>query len=118
MAKVVINRCHGGFGLSHEAVVRYHELKGNTLIVVTNADKFRGEHDYYIGEQTESMFWYDGMIGDRNDPALVQVVEELGSQANGWAAELAIIEIPDDVKWHIEEYDGLEWVAEDHRTWS
>jgi len=28
------------------------------------------------------------------------------------------VEIPDDVKWHIHEYDGLEHVAEDHRTWS
>ncbi len=25
--------------------------------------------------------------------------------------------IPDDVKWQIEEYDGLEWIAEKHRTW-
>jgi len=26
--------------------------------------------------------------------------------------------VPDDVKWHIHEYDGLEHVAEDHRTLS
>jgi len=25
--------------------------------------------------------------------------------------------VPDDVKWHIAEFDGWEWVAEDHRTW-
>jgi len=31
MKKVVINSCHGGFGLSHEAVVRYAELKGFDL---------------------------------------------------------------------------------------
>ena len=30
---------------------------------------------------------------------------------------LKIIEIPDDVDWIIEEYDGNEWVAEKHRTW-
>jgi hypothetical protein len=29
-----------------------------------------------------------------------------------------VIEIPDDVEWEVEEYDGLEWVAEKHRTWS
>ena len=25
--------------------------------------------------------------------------------------------IPDDVEWYVEEYDGIEWVAEVHRTW-
>jgi hypothetical protein len=54
----------------------------------------------------------------RADPLLVQVVEELGEFADGRHAELKIVEIPDDVKWQIDEYDGLEWVAEKHRTWS
>jgi hypothetical protein len=27
------------------------------------------------------------------------------------------VDIPDDVKWQIEEYDGNEWIAESHRTW-
>lgn len=31
--KVVINACYGGFGLSHEAVLRYAEIKGITLYV-------------------------------------------------------------------------------------
>jgi hypothetical protein len=30
---------------------------------------------------------------------------------------LLIVEVPADVDWYIEEYDGLEWVAEKHRTW-
>ena len=33
-------------------------------------------------------------------------------------AKLKIVEIPDDVEWIIEEYDGKEWIAEDHRRWS
>jgi hypothetical protein len=28
------------------------------------------------------------------------------------------VDIPDDVNWYIEEYDGNEHVAERHRTWS
>jgi hypothetical protein len=48
---------------------------------------------------------------------LIQVVEELGDGANGYFAKLKIVEIPDDVLWQIEEYDGKEWVAEQHRTW-
>jgi hypothetical protein len=53
----------------------------------------------------------------RNDPNLIKVVEELGEKADGDCSELAIVEIPDDVDWYIEEYDGNEHVAEKHRTW-
>lgn len=59
---------------------------------------------------------YDGI--KRDNPLLVQVVEEMGAEANGFCAELKIVEIPFYVKWHIAEYDGVEWVAEDHQTWS
>ena len=53
----------------------------------------------------------------RDDIALVQAVEELGIKANGFNASLKVVEIPDDVKWQIEEYDCSEWVSEVHRTW-
>lgn len=59
----------------------------------------------------------DNRPKDRADKILVRVVEELGPEANGRVSALKVIEIPDDVKWHIEEYDGLEHVAEDHRIW-
>jgi hypothetical protein len=55
---------------------------------------------------------------DRDDPLLVQVVEELGSDASGRFSVLKIIEIPDGIEWKIEEYDGAEWVSEKHHTWS
>lgn len=54
----------------------------------------------------------------RNDPRLVAAVEKLGDKANGFCAELKIVNIPDDVDWVIEDYDGKEWVSERHRTWS
>ena len=54
----------------------------------------------------------------RNDPRLVAIVEELGNEANTWGSSLKIVEIPDDVDWIIEDYDGVEWVSEKHRTWS
>lgn len=57
----------------------------------------------------------------RNDPLLIQVVEELGgghgTGASGACAALAIVEIPDGVEFEIKEYDGNEHVAERHRTW-
>ena len=54
---------------------------------------------------------------DRADIKLVECVEKLKDEANGNYAELKVVEIPDDVEWTIEEYDGIEWVAEKHRVW-
>lgn len=54
---------------------------------------------------------------ERADPDLIAVVEELGNGANGQFANLKIIDIPNDVEWEIEEYDGVEWIAEKHRIW-
>lgn len=55
----------------------------------------------------------------RDDPCLIQVVETMGvSKASGRYAELKIVEIPDKIEWRIEEYDGIEHVAQAHQTWS
>ena len=92
--RIVINDCYGGFGLSYEAVDMYKEMAG----------------------LTENDFRHKDI--DRDDPYLIEVVKRLGAKANGPHASLKIVEIPADVSWHIAEYDGNEWVAEDHRTWS
>ena len=92
--KVVINNCYGGFSLSDAGIARYLELAD--LVMTSN--------------------FYDRDI-PRDDAALIQVVEELGDAANGACADLKIVEVPDEVDWYIEEYDGNEWVAERHRTW-
>lgn len=54
---------------------------------------------------------------NREDPILIQVIKELGEKANGQYAELKIVEIPDDIEYQIEEYDGIEHIAEKHRIW-
>jgi len=54
---------------------------------------------------------------NRADPLLIQVIEELGKKADGALAKLKIVEIPDGIEYEIEEYDGVEWIAEKHRTW-
>lgn len=58
-----------------------------------------------------------GRYVPRDHPEVIRVVEELGERADGACAKLAIAEIPDDAQWHIDEYDGNEHVAENHRTW-
>jgi hypothetical protein len=45
-------------------------------------------------------------------------VEDLDIHSYGVHAELKVVDVPDDVDWEIGEYDGTEWVAEKHRTWS
>lgn len=91
---VVINDCHGGFGLSDQAIEQYKQMAG-----ITAAD------------------WYDRDV-ERDDPYLIKIVRELGPAASGGYANLKIVEIPGDVAWHVAEYDGAEWVAENHRIWT
>lgn len=62
--------------------------------------------------------WFDYRGNERTDPLICEAIESLGQAANGSCAELKVIEIPDKIKYTIEEYDGVEWVAEVHRTWS
>ena len=119
MCKVVINKCFGGFGLSDEAFEHYLNLKG--IKYGTSPSQFTSFKD-------SKNYWKDGNVGvsadylsdrdiDRDDPALIQTVEELGEKAAGMFSNLRIVEVPDDVKWQIEEYDGNEHIAEQHRTW-
>lgn len=112
--KIVINRCHGGFGLSPEAIMMYSDLANLNLKWVGGGiiDSW-----YRDGIEDDDHFWWDYQI-ERDDKNLVKVVETLGDAASGWAAELKVVEIPADVAWEISEYDGLEWIAEVHRTWS
>jgi hypothetical protein len=117
--KVVINRCYGGFGLSDDAIMRYAELKGINLVMEPSDSKIMGATFYVDGIKDDAHYFsYYDLSSDRSDPFLIQVVEEMGDKANGWAADLSIVDIPEEVEWTIEEYDGIEWVAEKHRTWS
>lgn len=89
--KVVINGCYGGFSLSDEALA-------------------------YLGIPGGSRYSYED---DRANPKLVECVEKLGEAVNHDSASyLYVVEVPDDVKWTITDYDGIEQVEEVHRVWS
>jgi hypothetical protein len=97
--KLVINDCYGGYGLSEKAVLRYAELKGLMLDFDRDA--------WYTHYRLNGEYWNEQLIL-RNDPMLVQAVEELGDLANGDCAKLKIVEVPAGTKYRITEYDGLE----------
>ena len=138
--EVVINACYGGFGLSYKGVMAYAKEKGIELYPyvnertgggINNFEKFvpyDGVSEaflvYYFtaplckaGNCDSETFFYPREM-ERDDPYLVKVVKELGAEANGPHAKLKVVEIPDDVKWEIDEYDGFEHIDEDHRSWS
>ena len=77
--QIVINACHGEFSLSEKAYEALGEEWGG----------------------------YGGLEHiERDDPKLIQVVKELGSeQASGRYSRLKIVTIPSDVDWFIDE-DG------------
>ncbi len=96
--KIVINNDYGGFGLSPKArqmLNQLLEIKGKPPCVDS-------DHADY----------------DRTSEELIRVVEVLKEEANGQCASLQVIEIPDNIEYFIDDYDGLECVREKHRVWN
>ena len=140
--KVAINAAHGGFGLSPDAIRLYCKKAGLPCFFFDLS--YKSKNDKYevmytpTDTPTGALRWTvftipnphdnlkeaykyhftDSFRDDRANKHLIEVIEELGSKAaSGPFAKLKIVEVPDDVKWHIAEFDGWEWVAEDHRKW-
>jgi hypothetical protein len=113
---IVINTCHGGFGLSREAELNYLDRAGIAYSFEDREDRYSNTN-FGPFIMVNDQHWNSREIA-RDDPALVAVIRDLGEQAAGPHAELKIVSIPADVAWQIDEYDGWEWVAEQHRTWS
>jgi hypothetical protein len=137
--KVAINVKYGGFSLSEAA---YEKLMEYGVPVRAYIEKVRGEDGLYKPEprndgevifdrslspaselngamsRLTGKYWDTWTRENRKHPLVIRVIEELGAEANGRCASLKVVEIPDDVEWEIDEYDGWEHVAEKHRTWS
>lgn len=135
--KVAINRCFGGYSLSQKALERLVELgvpcvdyeeqtrDPKTGLYEKERDHGHGDKVIYKGGSVGASLrggdlWEVWVRGDeyRTDPLVIQVIEELGKEANGMCADLAIVDVPDGTNFEISEYDGLEHIAESHRTWS
>jgi hypothetical protein len=113
MTKIVYNGSYGGFGLSEKAVQRYSDLAGLGLTYKKHEDSPWSNWYTPDGE-----CWREYDL-DRADPLLVQVVEELGEEANGLYARLDIMDLPKGTLYRIDEYDGMETVmTQDDYDWS
>ena len=116
LRRIVINTQHGGFGLSHAAQIAYLDLSGTAY---TLEDRESRDATQRLGQyiKVNGKHWSDHAIS-RDDPVLVSIVEDFKERSNGVHADLRIVQVPADVDWVIEDYDGKEWVAEQHRTWN
>ena len=139
--KVAINKCYGGFGISNEAEIEYLKLKGlkayfyeqvkyeykdgrnlykkvdpskDTFMTITFTKDYGESFEEW--PKKDSGYFYSSDI-PRDDPDLIKVIEKLGKKANNRFSDLKIVEIPDGTEYIIDEYDGLEHIAEKHKTW-
>ena len=122
MVKIVYNNCFGGANLSDKAIERYAEIKGIVLYKEENPDDWIGAAYYLCPVEEYDMMMDDDpkkndmyfdpyrILENRTDPVLVQVIEELGREANGFCSDLKIAELPKGTKYRIDEYDGSETV--------
>jgi hypothetical protein len=116
--KIAINADFGGFSLSEQAFQKLLALK-NIEFEVEESNSYIGNTYYLAGrEHTDATYisqreFYE----NRADADLIAVIEQLGEAASGNYSNIKIVDIPDNIDWHIVEYEGLEHVAEAHRTW-
>ena len=106
---------------------RYKKTKNNEGKIIFDReltppgeDTFSDLYWKYKGKSRLEQRYWDGWTRDyenRNDLLVIKVVEELGKKASGPLAELKVVEIPDDIKWEIDDYDGIESIHEVHRSW-
>ena len=113
MRKIVINKSYGAFCLSYSAFRQLRELGQREAL----QEEDLGAHWPAGSRPDEPSLNQFGSQIPRDDQRLVQVVEKLGESANGHAAALKVVEIPQDALWQIEKTGGVEHVSETHRIW-
>jgi hypothetical protein len=144
--KIILNKCFGGFGLSLLATKLLLERRGKEcyfykqtkysfeieggvdeyklmdINTLSKNDLFIYASTKYLGDTCEELdneyHFYETGYELRTDEDLINIMEEIGSEnASGNSSELTIVEIPDNIKWEIDDYDGIESLHEQHRSW-
>ena len=115
--KILINTCFGGFGIRDEWEAVLYTLMPQYF----ERYEITEEHSWSTDKIGDVKFYCSGNkdIEFRSHPELIKLFEAEGAAIQGEHSKLAIREVPDEYagRIHIEEYDGQEWIAEDHKTW-
>ena len=137
MKKVILNKCFGGFGVSKEAYELYAKKKGIDVFHYTQKNLKNEIYTYATDDNRSFDFYFMKDFGDnvyisnedfkkyflnldenfREDKTLIEVVEELGEKANTFYSNLKIVEIPDDLDYVIDNYDGIETLHQKVQEW-
>lgn len=141
--KVVINKCYGGFELSVEALEWLYEHKADCVELYQCTEFFQNVKEIkeciekyedfkqnpkpirerpwnlvaLTPDKLNVICFKDNDEKNRSDPTLIKCVETLKEKSFGSHAKLEIINIPDDIDFEIDEYDGIESIHEKHRSW-
>lgn len=139
--KIIINKCYGGFRISHETILFLIAKNSEVVQKISikqysipqkHLDKFTplSAHPEYwssnfyhyllVDKNKENVYMVRDESGQRirTHPDLINAIEQLGSKAaSGKHAELAIVEVPDGIDWSIDDYQGTETIHEKHRSW-
>ena len=137
MRKILLNKCYGGFGVSRKAYELYAKKKGLDLFIYkleiednnliykkTNNDSSlyttytnKDLGDVVADITKEDMLYLDDSY--REDETLIEVVEELGAEANSKFSSLVIVKVPENVAkdYVIDDYDGIETLHKRVKIW-
>lgn len=136
--KVILNKCYGGFGVSQEAYELYAKKKGielfaykldcengkpiykktdtgSSIFTITFTKDFGDYID--LSDDSSNEYCLELRRGHREDPVLIEVVEELGERANSPFSKLVVVDIPDDMEYEIDDYDGVETLHQKVEKW-
>ena len=131
--KLVINKCFGGFGVSKEALYELIKRKAKCVEKIP-IDEYSGRwreafskecskfmdmwgNQYGILSDKKYIYSINGTYLLRADKDLIEVVETMGVFADGFFAELKIVEVPDNIDLEWDEHDGFETVHESYSSW-
>lgn len=139
MKKVILNKSYGGFSLSSKAYINYANKLNKKLYIykfnldtqkyylvnkknINNKDSMNLLFLHYcftncgrVTQQLSNTIDLDNKY--REDKTLIEVVEELGEEANTFASKLVVVEIPDDLDYMIDDYDGWETLHQKVQEW-
>ena len=88
---------------AEDAFLRYYFKKD--FGEFPRADELDWDEHFYFNEEY------------REDPVAISIVERLGDKASGRYSNLKVVDIPDGMKYVIDDYDGVETLREDGPTW-